>query len=335
MQGEGVTMRTRCAAARCRLKFIAAGLLIPVVFSGGAVRAQEVPIGTFKLGAPQSGFSVVEPPAGVPDGQGESSDGGSGRWFFQNLEQGPNGDSPEDMFSDALAALDDGRTADAQRLFERLIADAPSSPHAAKARQHLGRLYSTAAGSKAAAARAEAEAAPSWPNAGRAGSLDVSQPLPRAALRQARVSATLDGQFLSDAGDRVFFSAGNASLGARARGVIQAQARFLKQRPELSAAIEGYADEGSLPEPETLRLSEERAAVVRDRLIAEGIEAARLVAYGRGREDRVSDCPAPECLAQNRRAVTVLLDGPIPTDGKPTRRAQGDPPGGAVVSPTQ
>jgi len=336
-------MRTRCAAARCGLKFIAAGLLFPVLLASGAVRAQEsgpghneVPIGTFKLGQPQSGFSVDESPAGLSAGQPrDNSDDGSGRWFFETWDTSSKAPPPESLFSDALAALADGRTADAQRLLERLIAESPDSPRAAEARQHLGRIYSAAASSKAAAAsRAEADAAmPRSPGA-RDGALVVSKPLSRTALRQARVSATLDGQFLSDAGDRVFFSVGSAALGARARGVIQAQARFLKQHPELSAAVEGYADEGTLPDPEMLRLSEERAAVVRDRLIAAGIEAERLVAYGRGREDRVSDCPAPECLAQNRRAVTVLVDGPIPSEGKPLRRAQGDAPG-EPASPTQ
>jgi peptidoglycan-associated lipoprotein len=329
-------MRTRCAAARCGLKFIAAGFLFPVLFASGAVRAQEsgperneVPIGTFKLGQPQSGFSVDEPPAGLSAGQPrDSSDDGSGRWFFQNWDTGSKAESPESLYADALAALDNGRTADAQRLLERLIAESPDSPRAAEARQYLGRIYS------AAASRAEADAAMPRLSGARDGALIVSQPLSRTALRQVRVSATLDGQFLSDAGDRVFFSAGSAALGARARGVIQAQARFLKQHPELSAAVEGYADDGALPDPEMLRLSEERAAVVRDRLIAAGIEAERLVAYGRGHEDRVSDCPAPECLAQNRRAVTVLIDGPIPSDGKPLRRAEGDAPG-EPASPTQ
>src|SRR5690606_12603172 len=129
------------------------------------------------------------------------------------------------------------------------------------------------------------------------------QPVPRGVLHQARVSPVVDSEFPSDAGDRVCFSAGSADLGARARGVIQAQARCLMRYPNLYAAVEGHADDGTVSEAETLRISEERAAVVRDRLVAEGVDAQRLVAYGRGREERVSDCAAPECLAQNRRAV--------------------------------
>ncbi|MBN8913549.1 MAG: OmpA family protein, partial [Rhizobiales bacterium] len=139
----------------------------------------------------------------------------------------------------------------------------------------------------------------------------------------------------SEAGDRVFFSAGSADLGTRARGVIQAQARFLMRYPNLYAAVEGHADDGAVSDDETLRLSESRAAVVRDRLIAEGVDAARLVAYGRAREERVSDCPEPECLAQNRRAVTVLLSRRIEAAARPARRAQGGASGSQDVSPTQ
>ena len=45
--------------------------------------------------------------------------------------------------------------------------------------------------------------------------------------------AALEEQFITEAGDRVFFSAGSAELGSRARGVLQAQARFIKLRPDL------------------------------------------------------------------------------------------------------
>lgn len=309
----------------------AAGLAVMPLASYGQEAdppPNEVPIGTFTLGGSPNGFSVVEPPAGTPVGRRDTTNDGSGRWFFQGWEKsGPN-DSSEDLYSDAMAALDRGRTTDAQRLFERLIAESPDSPRAGEARQHLGRMYrNVETGAVAPSANAPADAG-QWsdgkPALAKAASLNLSPVLPSAALQRARVSAAIDGQFLSDAGDRVFFSAGSADLGARARGVIQQQARFLRQRPALSVAVEGHADDGSLPSDETVRLSEARAAAVRDRLIAEGVEPARVLAYGRGREDRVSDCPAPECMAQNRRVVTILLEGSILSDLseiKPHRRA--------------
>lgn len=311
----------------------------PVRAQESEANPNEVPIGTFTLGPSHKGFSIVEPPDGVPKAQRDGADDGSGSWFFQNWDSAsPKNTSAEDLFRDAMKALEAGRREDAQRLFERLIAEEPDSPRVAAARQHLGQLYlSTEAAASvppAPAASGPGDEALPWTSgkAGASAPLEVSEAPSRAALHQARVSSVLDSQFLSDAGDRVFFSAGSADLGIRARGVIQSQARFLIRFPELSAAIEGYADDGSLPDAESQRLSEERAAVVRDRLINEGVDAGRLVAYGRGRADRVSDCPAPECLAQNRRAVTVLLNRPI--EAHPARRAQGNV-GGPSPSPTQ
>jgi peptidoglycan-associated lipoprotein len=56
-----------------------------------------------------------------------------------------------------------------------------------------------------------------------------------------------------------------------------------------------------------VRLSETRAAAVRQRLIEEGIESHRLAVSSWGRDKKVSDCAEPACAAQNRRAVTVLF----------------------------
>lgn len=312
--------------------------LAPARAQESETNPSEVPIGTFKLGTPHKGFSIVEPPDGVPKAQRDGADDGSGSWFFQGWDSAPSKNtSAEDLFRDGMKALDAGRREDAQRLFERLIAEEPDSPRVAAARQHLGQLYLSTEAAASVPSVPEAsgpsdESLPWTSGKGEASApLEVSEALSRAALHQARVSSALDSQFLSDAGDRVFFSAGSADLGIRARGVILSQARFLIRYPDLSAAIEGYADDGSLPDVESQRLSEERAAVVRERLIDEGVEAGRLVAYGRGRADRVSDCPAPECLAQNRRAVTVLLNRRI--EARPARRAQGDVPGSP--SPTQ
>jgi outer membrane protein OmpA-like peptidoglycan-associated protein len=290
----------------------------------------EVPLGTFNIGSPHSGFAVVEPPAGVTTTKRDANEDGSNRWFFEGWQKTAPADTAEELYGEAMAALEEGRTDKAQPLFERLIAEAPRSVQATEARRHLGRIYSatttgdTTTGSTApsafpaahAPAAAAVEAASPWTGAEKRAALDIDPPLSRSALLQARVSADIDGRFLSAAGDRVFFSANSASLGTRAQSVLQAQARFLNQNPWLSAAVEGHADDGVLPADQTLELSERRAAVVRDRLIAEGVSAERLIAYGRGRDERVSDCPDAACLAQNRRTITILLQSRIKDGGR-------------------
>lgn len=339
-------------ASRMTRGLAAIGVLSAAGFSSavlcGAAQAQdpgagvnEVPIGAFRLGTPHDGFSVVEPPAGVPQSKRDGADDGGGRWFFQGWDQTPSQTTAaEALYKNAIEALKDGRREEAQDLFERLIAAAPDSPRARAARHHLGQIYrgaETEAQAAAPAPRANDAGEPALPWAGgteaaTSASLEVSQALPRAALYQARVAPAIDARFLSDAGDRVFFGPGNADLGIRARGVIQSQARFLTRFPDLFVAIEGHADDGPLADAESLRLSEQRAAVVRERLIAEGVKAERLVAYGRGREERVSDCPAPECMAQNRRVVTILLNRRI--EARSAHRAQGAS-GPSTSSPTQ
>jgi outer membrane protein OmpA-like peptidoglycan-associated protein len=316
-------MRTESAAAGCRIRSFVGVLSIAAAVTFGlshAVQAQsrapgaepdEVPIGTFTVGQQADGFSIVEPPEGVPESKQDSSDDGSGRWFFQGWQKAPASDTAENLYSEARNALEGGRVDEAQSLFERLIAEAPGSARASEARMQLGRIYRGDVGKAAATETGALPVREAREEGARAASLNISRALPRSAINQARVSAALDGEFLSDAGDRVFFSAGSANLGIRARGVIQSQARFLAKYPELMVAVEGHSDDGMLPDAEIVRLANERAAVVRDRLIAEGIDADRITAYGRGREERVSDCPAPECLAQNRRAVTVLLKGRV------------------------
>jgi len=328
----------------------AALLLVAVVAS--AARAQtpgldtnEVPLGAFTIDPHQDGVSVSDPPAGVSsvrtrrDGDEEPA---TGRWFFPSVEPPTSEDLAQSLYKDARGALDAGHLADAQRLFERLLAEAPNSAFATEARQHLGRLYravETGASSeqqvqptRSAAPSVATEAIPravlpgaeADADAAIAGrpAVNVDPPVTHEAISHVRVSIALDEQFLSEAGDRVFFGTGSAELGTRAQGVIQAQARFLLRHPGLAAAVEGHADDGAMSAPETQRLSEERAAAVRDGLIAEGVKAERLIAFGRGRQDRVSDCPAPECLAQNRRVITILLNRHPSTGASFMRRAQ-------------
>ena len=141
---EVPTKRTHGAAGRVTrtargvTRLVAAVCCAAAANVSGAAEAQdpragnkEVPIGTFTLGTPHDGFSIVEPPAGVPERRRDSADDGSGRWFFQGWNTTPlRSTSPEDLYEDAMKALEAGRRDDAQRLFERLIATAPDSPRA-------------------------------------------------------------------------------------------------------------------------------------------------------------------------------------------------------------
>ena len=304
-----------------------------------AVRAQEFGLApddrassAFDLGGSSSahrGFSIVEPPDGLSDARRGNADDGSGSWFFRSWRSVSPADAAQSRFDDAKKALDEGDTAEAQRLFESLIGDVPNSQLAAEARQHLGRIYraQAAGGESNASVAANSDAQPlPWDGAREAEATSTAfaepPPVSRSVLLEARVSRVIDEAFLADAGDRVFFSSGSAELGIRAQGVIRAQARFLLQRPALSAVVEGHADDGALSDDELVRFSSARAQAVRDQLVAEGVAEDRLAMFGRGVEERVADCPAAECMAQNRRAITILLDGPRRLGHRPARQAR-------------
>lgn len=281
--------RRRAAAGRagcCVLALIIAGLtrfevVLPAAVAG-ETEPDEIPIGTFQVGPRAEAARGDEAHSSAP------THGAPQEFAKPSSPHTAIGG----LYEDAVMALNSGRRAEAQRLFERLIAEAPDSAAAGQARGHLAALYrNSQVGSVVKEYRAAADSA-------LAEETDDK--------RSVAVSAALEERFIVEAGDRVFFSVGSAELGSRARGVLKAQAKFIKLRPDLSATIEGHADDAPLSSEEHGRLSEARGEAVRQRLIEEGVESHRLAVVSWGRSRRVANCTDAACAAQNRRAVTVL-----------------------------
>jgi outer membrane protein OmpA-like peptidoglycan-associated protein len=205
----------------------------------------------------------------------------------------------QELYLDGMEKLDGGHGAWAQQTFETLIARFPETTAAALARRRLGELYRGGA-MKPAAGASEAPRAARRPKAAPA--------LVRSEIwaEELRRNAAIQLKLRDEAGDRVFFSAGSAELGSRAREALWAQAQWLKRWHEFEAAIEGHADEPGTTE-ENLKLSEQRAEAVRRRLVEEGVDASRLAVVAMGSTDRIATCPEPECSAQNRRAITLVF----------------------------
>lgn len=111
-----------------------------------------------------------------------------------------------------------------------------------------------------------------------------------------------------DVGDRVFFAPGSSALGLRARAALARQAQWLKGTSH-DAVIVGHADDGG-SDSSNRRIALRRAEAVRNRLIDEGVPASRLHHLGQGRQERIAVCGGPACEAQNRRAVTIVLQVP-------------------------
>lgn len=205
--------------------------------------------------------------------------------------------SADELFASAMDELKAGRFESAQRLFEIFVARDPRHPASGEARRHLSELYQ--AGWKSTAVR---------PAAGPV--TQVGPPAVIPAARRVTLRSSIGGRteddFMLEAGDRVFFAARSAELGSRARAVLAAQARWLKRNPQLSAVIEGHADDPPLNAQELAWLAAERAEAVYKRLLEEGVPAQRLAISPLGGSRPVAICQKSECAAQNRRAVTVL-----------------------------
>ncbi len=186
--------------------------------------------------------------------------------------------------------LAQGRTEIAQRVLEQLIARYPGSPSVGDAMRELDSIY--AARRATAPQPSAARAAPPRPEVSGWRTTVVRFAKPQEELRNG-------------IGDRVFFSAGSAELGSRARAVISGQAEWLRQRPELDVLVEGHADDADAGADEE-KLAASRAIAVRDRLAAEGVAPARIRVVPHGARDPIATCDDGTCAAQNRRAVVQV-----------------------------
>ena len=111
--------------------------------------------------------------------------------------------------------------------------------------------------------------------------------------------------FAVNAGDLVYFSTDSVELSQEATQTLSNQARWLKQYAQYTILIEGHADERGTREY-NIALGAKRAQAVRDYLVRNGINAARLRTVSYGKERPVAVCNDISCWSQNRRAQTVL-----------------------------
>jgi peptidoglycan-associated lipoprotein len=109
------------------------------------------------------------------------------------------------------------------------------------------------------------------------------------------------------AGDRVFFAYDSSLLSARAQSTLDKQISWLKSNSSVNVSVEGHADERGTREY-NIALGARRANAAKNYLVAAGVASNRIstVSYGKERPAVVGS--TEEAYAQNRRAVTVLLN---------------------------
>ncbi len=109
----------------------------------------------------------------------------------------------------------------------------------------------------------------------------------------------------------IFFNTGKATLSQARKGDtsgrLDAIKEILKNYPNAKFAINGYTDNVGNPKS-NLKLSEARAKVVRNALIAKGVNAANLIAKGYGDQNPVQSNKTAAGRAENRRTEIVYLE---------------------------
>jgi peptidoglycan-associated lipoprotein len=106
-------------------------------------------------------------------------------------------------------------------------------------------------------------------------------------------------------GDRVFFDYDSAVLNAEATAILDSQAAWLKQFPDVIVTIEGHADERGTRDY-NLALADRRANSVRNYLIALEVSETRVLSISYGEERPAEAGHNDAAWAANRRAVTVI-----------------------------
>ena len=101
------------------------------------------------------------------------------------------------------------------------------------------------------------------------------------------------------------FEFNSAALTADSESGIQALTAFLKRNPELKVELAGHTDNvGS--DSYNLKLSSERAEIVKQALVDKGIDATRLTTKGYGASQPLVPNDSEEHRAMNRRTEMVV-----------------------------
>ena len=113
------------------------------------------------------------------------------------------------------------------------------------------------------------------------------------------------GEVFVLAGDA--FGSGQSSLTASAAASVRALGAYLQQAaPSASVRVEGHTDSQGGAEA-NLKLSQRRAAAVREGLVAAGLAPERVQAVGRGHAQPVASNDSAAGRARNRRVEIIVL----------------------------
>lgn len=111
---------------------------------------------------------------------------------------------------------------------------------------------------------------------------------------------------LNDYGKTILFDTGKASFQKQTFPVLEAMAAILKEYPSAQFSIEGHTDSDG-KDAANQKLSEDRAAAVKNYLVSNGIDASRLSSKGFGESMPIASNKTKAGKAQNRRVEVKLV----------------------------
>ncbi|AEG49728.1 peptidoglycan-associated lipoprotein [Sphingobium chlorophenolicum L-1] len=106
--------------------------------------------------------------------------------------------------------------------------------------------------------------------------------------------------------DRILFDTDQYDVDAQDQQILQSQAAWLQQNPNVRVTIEGHADERGTRDY-NIALGERRANAAKNYLASLGIDAGRITTVSYGKERPAALGSDEAAWAQNRRAVTVTV----------------------------
>jgi peptidoglycan-associated lipoprotein len=108
--------------------------------------------------------------------------------------------------------------------------------------------------------------------------------------------------------DTVHFGTDMYDIDATARAILDSQVDWLQRYPNVTITIEGHCDERGTREY-NLALGDRRANAAKNYLAARGIAPSRITVISYGKERPVALGSDEASWAENRRAVTVVVNG--------------------------
>lgn len=121
-------------------------------------------------------------------------------------------------------------------------------------------------------------------------------------------TSPLNAQFRREvASDTIHFAFDQYDIDPEARAILDSQANWLAAHPNTRVTIEGHCDERGTREY-NLALGDRRSNAAKNYLAARGISPARITTISFGKERPIALGSDEASWAQNRRAVTIVIN---------------------------